>query len=514
VTGPIELWVKLLLSLLAAVVVARSGSRKKSSRRAGLVLSLLAIAAALAYYNLGAFHGPNLLHYGELFHYNLGAKYFPELGYDGLYAASVEAQLASRPDLPLQRAMRDLRTNTIVPTATLAEHRREVRARFAPERWRRFVADHQVFLQPGPFARLADFRLDHGYNPTPAWTFVGRLFAAWLPTTEDNLRLLVALDAVLLAFAFIALYKSFGARTAALALIVFGLGYAWRFTWVGGAFLRQDWLVAVVIGICMLERERFAFAGGLFAYAAAVRLFPVLFLLGLVVVGVRLLARRENVRPIARFALGFAAMLVLCFVAGSLTGRGPAAWEQFRQKIALHRVNWSTNSAGLELVFLTTPQMMTSRLPATLPLAKRFALWQEIMNRLQRERRPFFLLAAAALLLMVVGASWRAAPGRAAAFGVVSVFALLVLSCYYWAMLLVVPLRERGFVVPGLLTLNAGLYAFELGHAPTELTFGIMSWGLTALFLAWLLPDVVASVRPERPALTRRQSTARTASTK
>lgn len=513
-TGAVELWVKLLLSLLAATAAARSGSRARGSRRAGLPLSLLAAAAALAYFNLGSFHGPNLLHYGELFHYDLGAKYFPELGYDGLYTASVEAQVASRPDLPVQRALRDLRTNTIVPTATLAEHRREVRARFTPERWRQFVADHEVFLQPGPFARLSDFRLDHGYNPTPTWTFVGRIFAAWLPTTEDNLTLLVGLDAVLLVLAFVAVRRSFGARAAALALIVFGVGYAWRFTWVGGAFLRQDWLVAVVMGICMLERERFALAGGLFAYATAVRLFPVLFLLGLAVVGARILLRREGVRPITRFALGFAAALALCLIAGSLAGRGPGAWQEFRQKIVLHRANWSTNSAGLELVFLTTPQTMTSRLPASRPLGERIALWQEIMNRLERERRPFYLLAAVALLLFVAGASWRATPAQAAACGVASVFAVLVLSCYYWAMLLVMPLRERAFVVPGLLVLNSGLYVFELMHAPTELTFGIMCWGLTALFVAWLAPDLVASLRREQPVAARRYSPARTPSTK
>ena len=43
-----------------------------------------------------------------------------------------------------------------------------------------------------------------------------------------------------------------------------------RFDWVGGAFLRQDWLAAVGIGVCMLRRERFALAGALFAYGAMV----------------------------------------------------------------------------------------------------------------------------------------------------------------------------------------------------------------------------------------------------
>ena len=39
------------------------------------------------------------------------------------------------------------------------------------------------------------------------------------------------------------------------------------FYWTGGAFLRQDWLAAVGVSICMLKRRRFATAGVLIAYA-------------------------------------------------------------------------------------------------------------------------------------------------------------------------------------------------------------------------------------------------------
>ncbi len=62
---------------------------------------------------------------------------------------------------------------------------------------------------------------------------------------------------------------TYGSRVGGLALVIFGLGYPWRFDWIGGAFLRLDWFAAVIAGICLLERERPAWAGALLGYAAA-----------------------------------------------------------------------------------------------------------------------------------------------------------------------------------------------------------------------------------------------------
>ena len=75
-------------------------------------------------------------------------------------------------------------------------------------------------------------------------------------------------------------------------MIIFGLGYPWRFDWVGGAFLRQDWLAAVGVAVCLLKRKHFGLAGGLIAYATMVRVFPGGFLVGPTVVFLRHLVER------------------------------------------------------------------------------------------------------------------------------------------------------------------------------------------------------------------------------
>ena len=258
-----------------------------------MVLACLAVVSLVTFTRFFGFHQGRFTHFGENFHYQLGSKYFPELGYDGLYDASVAAQEESDPKLPVPATVRDLRTNSIVPVASLAAHRDEVRKRFSAERWRDFVRDHRYFLDRRTLRKLDETRLDHGYNPSPTWTFVGRLFNSWLPINATTIPVMALLDWVLIAVALVAVRRTYGTAVTALFAILFGLGYPWGYTWVGGAFLRFDWFAAVVVGICMLARKRHATAGALLAYATAVRIFPVLLLAGIGVSAIRdLVARR------------------------------------------------------------------------------------------------------------------------------------------------------------------------------------------------------------------------------
>lgn len=495
-----EVLVKLVLTVAAIGVLLWRRRGQAELEKAGAALGLLALVAAGASCNFFQFHGGRFTHFGENFHYQLGAKYFPELGYDGLYEASVAAQAESAPGLPLPRVIRDLRTNTMEPVRAVDEHREAVLRRFTPERWRAFVADHATFLAPKFSRTLNDIRLDHGYNPTPAWTFVGRLFNSWLPLNDTTVPLLALLDWLILAVMFVVVFKTHGSAVGATALILFGAGYPWRWAWVGGAFLRYDWLAAVVVGACLLKRRGFAAAGALLAYAASVRLFPGLLLVGVAAVAVRDLVRRSGLSWARRFTAGFLASAAVCFFAGALTGRGFAAWSEFAHNIEKHHGTWSTNTVGLELVFLTTPQTMVSRIPAALPLPQRWAMWQGEMNRAQKERRPFYLAVA---LLLVAGAAVAAAaraPDEGVAMGVAAVFAGLVLSCYYWVVLSVLALRRGSDGAVGVLGVNAATLVAALFTSDTQVIFGVFSWGLLAMFAALIAPDVVRTVRAWIPA--------------
>lgn len=494
-----EIKVKLCLALAAlAVVVASAFERRKARRDAGAPakvgtsLALMALVAALGYFNFGAFHGLVYNHFWEQFHYVLGAKYFPELGYDGLYAASLEAQSERNPPAygnRIQPLVRDLRTNEVVSSRSpeVLAHRAEVKERFTPERWRQFRDDNYHFLFRNSPGYIGSIRRDHGFNPPPSWTFVARLFT-WAEVDDSVLVRLANIDVLLLITMFVFVFRTYGSRLGCLALIVFGLNYAGRYYWVGGAFLREDWLACSVIGVCMLKREKYLWAGGLIGWATAVRVFPVLFLLGPAVLGLRALVRREKLGWAFQIVAGFAVALLLAVGLGSLTGRGFSAWGDFAEAITLHRGTWLTNNVGLDNVLLYDRETMTREL-VNFRLPEPWIHWQAKMDRLKEERRAVLWAAKGALMLLVMAACWRARREDAAIIGgVTAIFALVVTTCYYWQMLLLLPLTRSRVLLYGILILNLGMMGLHFQTPAFEMRYGLFSWGLLVLFLAYLLP--------------------------
>ena len=495
-----EILIKGGLSLLAVVVVALRHLRpgKLEPEKAGQLLVFMAVVAVAAYPNFGRFHGRSGIHHWEQFHYFLGSKYFPELRYDGLYVASLAAERELNLGLRSQSHIRDLRTNEVVPARGLTDHRREVKGRFSPERWKAFVDDTRYFVTGNNYDYLTRIRKDHGYNPTPTWTFTARLLSRFLPASDGSLTALAWVDPLLLAAMFWMIFRTYGSRIGCLALIVFGLGYPWRFDWVGGAFLRQGWLAAVGIAICLIRRERFTLAGSLIAYAAMVRVFPAGFLLGPAVVALRDLIGRRPAGWFWRLAAGFGLGIVICLVAGGLTGIGFDAWPQFTQNLQKHHGTWLTNNVGLKNVFLYDRATM-NRDDVRWSLPEPWLFWQEKMNRLQAQRRPVMLAASGLFLLLVSAAAWQNRRDQAGGLGIAVAFGVVVLTCYYWVMLLLIPTgRGRWLPTAGWLALNTGLYALHLLTPSFEMIYGLMSWALLFFFLAWLGPDAWRFVRSGR----------------
>ncbi len=505
---PLEIAVKAALCLGAggALWVAQRLRRRGRPRAAGALAGVCAVVAVAAYYNFGTFQGEGfrrrlrVVHYWEQFHYQLGSRYFPELGYDGLYAASLQAQEETFPERVAQDEVRDLRSNEIVPAERLAAQRAEVKARFTPERWRRFAADHDRFLRANPNFYVTQWRRDHGYNPTPAWTFVARLFNGRGDLGRGALIALSALDPLLMAAAFVAVFRTYGTGVGCASLALFGLGYAGRYYWIGGAYLRLDWLAAAVGAICALERGRPATAGALFAYATAVRVFPIALLFGPGVAAVAAALRGGRPRWPLRLAAGFAAGLLVAAVAGSAAGRGPAAWREFADRIETYRLTASRNGVGLANVVLFGGEIL-ERAASRASASGDWDLSQEEVRRAQRERRFASLASAAALLAVLAAAAWRAPPADAAVMSLAAIFALTPAAGYYWIALLAVPLRRAapGWT-PALLALNALAYGIHLVEPDNLVRYGLYSWMLLLFFAAWLLPAAAATLTRREPA--------------
>lgn len=482
------------LALLVALALVLLGARKKRARFEPLVYALAAVSGAAAFFSFGTdYHWWNrdYVNRWDQFHLQLGSKYFPELGYDGLYAASLLAQQEVAPQLPVPAQVRDLASYKLVAPANQSEALRSVRERFSDARWERFLADHADYLAHTPQRVWKPMRTDHGYNSTPAWTFVARLFGARLPVGDATLRALAALDLALVLAMFAMLFRTYGYRPACTALAIFGLGYGWYDIYLG-SLLRLDWLAATAIGICLLQRERFASAGACFGYAALARVFPVLFLSGPALLAAKALLRGERPRWALRVAAGFALAVCLGLAAGSATGRGVGAWVEFVDHIGVYRASWSADLVGLDTLFLDAPPALFAKLDGG---AERRT--QQGVRRALAERRAARIAAVTALLALVGLAMWRSPPDEAAVLGLVPIFALTTPASYYWIALALVPLRRGRAAAVALLLLAAAMHAIERSDFSPDLApwrYGLLAWGYALILTAWLLPDLVRAI--------------------
>lgn len=361
-------WIRAAVALVAAAAVIRDRLwRGRWPAHGGFIIGTLGVTAAMAtwcflnlgmpqFHDAGAGRGTRLHHYDMRTYFPI-AKYFPELRFDGVYGASVLA-VADGKDLDQfgGQPLRDLRTHVITNVRDSKPHLLELRARFSPERWELFKEDMSYFRRAMGDGGFLGSMNDHGGNATPVWFLAARALFAGAPASDATLWRGVVADMLLLALAFLALGWAFGARTALLGITVFGAMDFYQFgsNWFG-ATLRHDWLSLWAIGLALLQKRKFGWAGAAFAWSAWIRAFPALTLITLsfpvVWVGVKLLLQhrvaeaRLVIKPLLRVALGVVIASVV-LVGASIFVFGASAWVEWLHKVqTLDRDNHLNNIA-------------------------------------------------------------------------------------------------------------------------------------------------------------------------
>jgi hypothetical protein len=313
-------------------------------------LALLGILAATAFGSYFYFWRFARLHVQDTFHYYVGSKYFPELGYYGLYDCTLQAlDDAGRADLAALPHVRNLGTMALEPPPRALARGPACKQGFSPERWREFAADVRWFQARVPGGGWAHVMEDHGYHPSPVWTLFGRPLASAIPVKGAGTRVLARLDPALVLGAFLFVGFTVGWETACLAAIVWGTGFLWRYSWIGDAFLRHLWLASSFVGLALLYRRRHAGAGACLATAALLRVFPAVFSAGWAVHALReLLRTRATSQAMRRFVAGSAlAAAVLVAASVPVSGRGLAVWPEFADKITRFADQGAVNKMGL-----------------------------------------------------------------------------------------------------------------------------------------------------------------------
>ena len=447
-----------------------SGSRRRWRDRA---LAALGLAAVLVYFNFGAFHFPSFVHHWDTFHYYVGAKYFRELSYHGLYecAAIAEAADPARRRRVELRKITDLRTNELRTTTDALAQPDRCRSRFSPERWAEFSRDVDFFRAHLPPALWDMAMADHGFNATPVWTIAGSAIASRVPATERSVLLLALLDEAYFAGMLAVVWWAFGWRVLVVGLLVFATNYPSRFGWTGGSFLRWDWLFFLVASVCCMRRGRSLLGGLALGYATLLRVFPGVALLG-PLLALALAARAhgpmsEATRPYRRFAVGVllagaTLVPVSLWTAGGLV-EGMRVYAAFLDNSVKHVQTPLANYMGLRTVLAYRPAEVARHLRDDRLFAP-WKRWSESRREASRQMLPVHIAVALGYLILLALAVRRIEPWMSLALGSTLIAVGPELTCYYYAFILAVAVlhARHDAVGPLLLGVTALSHAMAL----------------------------------------------------
>jgi hypothetical protein len=490
---------KVMVAGLAAACVVYEGHRGRrgrpvseaSKRFAGLVL---AAAAILCYFNGFKYTYPPYWHHSDLYHYYMGAKYFPELGYDGLYRCAAVAQdqlgtvtwkheatgqkfrldMSSEVRGPEKRIRNLGGDNLLVPLGDVLEHPDRCTSRFAAGRWSAFKDDVAFFRIIADKAYWEGMQQDHGYNPPPAWTIVGSFFSNLRPASARYMQILASFDMMYLAGAFAMVWWAFGWRVVAVAVVFWGCQAAAPASWTAGAFLRQDWFFYLIASACLARKRCFRLAGASIVYAGLLRIFPILIVVGWLTVAGAYVIRRRRIARSHRDVLVGGLLAAAVIVPLSLYIAGGSSYREFyAHTLRIHDRTPLTNHMGLPVLISHAfgGGAGSSRMEYTVDqkLADPFEVWKRLRGeRYDRYKGLGFVIIAASGILFI-GIVRRIRPlWIAGCLGQVFIVLAAQLTSYYYSFLVLSALltkTRRRLEVP--------LFAFVI---LSQLVFWMLPW--------------------------------------
>jgi hypothetical protein len=411
-----------------------------------LLLAALGLVAALSWWHFFQFGPRGFLQGSDHFHYFLGAKYFPELGYTRLYSCTAVAEANAFPRQRFRgRLVRELESNRLVPIQDVIDRLELCMSHFEPERWIEFQLDVAWFR-----ARIAPVKwrwmiMDHGYNAPPVWGVLGISAANLLDVSRSSLTVASLIDPALQLVMWTAVAWAFGWQGLCVALIFWGTNGLGEFSFVGGGYLRQDWLCAAVVGLCALRREKHLAAGALLATSALLRIFPAFLILALGVRTLCVMWKARSLKPPAahlRFAGGcLLTVSILVPLSGATSGFD--SWPRFAENIRLHRETPLLNYIGLLTI---ASYDGANPVPADLS-TQESERWKDGRQEALRERSWLVLAIWLLYVVLLVRAAGRSPDWVVAILGVGGVFMFLEITAYYYSVLIAIALlHERDFV--------------------------------------------------------------------
>ena len=461
------------------------------------ILFVLACLAVCNYTKCGHWRYNSYLNAYEFYHYYMGSKYAHEIGYTNLYNASLVAdELTGLKFSARDERIRDLKGGRYVRFKRVLKDKEKYKALFTEERWDEFVHDIHYLKKMLVKSRWTNMLRDKGYNATPVWSMiVGPLSNAVSTDSAWGMTLLSLLDVALLLGAFVCVWWVFGDRVALLMVVFMGTHFMMNFSTMKGSYLRTDWVVCLVVAVCMLKKQRYKTAGALTAYATLSRVFPAVFAFG---IGAKFFLDFVRTRSVNRryfaYLASFAVTIAVLVAASILYSGGPGLWQEFIAKIRYHNTCIGVWRVGFKYIFIL----------AYKPPAGGHVVYQQFFE----DWKLLWWIIQAFVLLVSVFLVQKLEDYEAMAYSFVPTFFLVSVTYYYYVMLLVpflffAPKLERPTRAIGLIMMFiSSMVAYKCHPVwrfsfPLFFTFSCMTLALVLYMMALALLDAFKKETPE-----------------
>lgn len=484
--------------LLAAFVPVLLTSRRRPAlrRRLPVILWGLAAVALLAHLD---FLTTEHLHTHEFFHYYVTTKYFPEVGYAGLYDATVVADHEDDPSsFNPDQGVRSLSTYRMEPRSSVLERADAIRARFPPDRWAAFKRDIAFFRETdGNLWKEGESLRDHGYNGSPLVTAIlgGLARQPFLPTPVF-IRLAAWLDIALVVLAGAIVALRVDSIAGPLFVFLWAVNPFNDHAYIGGAYLRYLHILALLIALLAYAKRRFVVSGAALGVATLLRVFPGFLVAGLLAQTLLSRDRRSLLRRHAPLLASAAATALILVGATSLirSPDGGNAWRGFVEKLSLHSQRISPNVLGLSYLFFYGDEHNVAEILSARKEGRNLN-WIVEAGRTFAAHRGFYLGATAVLAAALLFLLRRGRPEDGFFAGLVLVFACLHLAHYDYCVLALVP-----FIYPGRRGVLVALAIFWLAASAACLlpkAVAVMDYRflvLSALTSLWVVAMIVLRI--------------------
>jgi hypothetical protein len=405
--------------------------------------------------------------------------------YERLYecvatADSEEPGLRRRVEL---RKITNLRTNAVEKTDDILAHPERCKQHFTDTRWESFKNDLRYFRTLEGPRRWDDAQCDHGFNGTPVWAILGSALANLAPASRLDVLVLDSIDVVMITAMALLMWWAFGWRAVSVALLVLATNFPSRWDWIGGSFLRFDWLFWMGVGVCLMKKDWPFWAGAALAYAALLRIFPgFLFVAPLIALGTHYVKTRQWDRRFLRLIMGAAVAVAVLVPVSFATSGGPGVYPEFLRNTAKHSETPLTNLMGLRTVVAFRPAETAGRLN-TPSMVDQWSRWKQAHLKAFHEALPLYVSLVFCYLVLIGLAIRKVEPWVTVLLSATVISFGSELTGYYYAFLIIPALLYA--VVP-----RAGEWLLWL----TALT-QFLCWAPIKHFPNWLQSLLPSSVR-------------------